>query len=147
MFIKRTSDTAIRVVFTNEIGLTFFDLELTEQSMTVHGIFPAMDRKSFLKILEKDFQILLFKDRTITKLVLKGVKKKEVRIYATHSGRGKALYFTDQDSHRLLRHKSAKSSFQRTEVKYTWGKQDIPSGIYLVNPTIRLHMYLSLLNE
>lgn len=147
MFLKRTTDSTIRLVYANEIGMTYFDLELSGTWDTIHAIFPSMDRKAFLKILLEDLRILLFRDMTITKLELEKNPHDDIREYRTKSKRGTASYFADRDSKRLLRHKSARNRMQRAEIRYTYGEVVPPVKVYIVNPTIRLHIYMDLLSE
>ncbi len=147
MFMKRTSDSTFRVVFANEIGMTFFDIEISAVSATVHAIFPSMDKPALLKTLEQDLRLMLIRDPFITKIMPCKIKDESKRTYKTKSSWGKATYFVEQDSQRLYRHKSARSMINRTEIRYTYGDPKIPVSIYLVNPTIRIHLYMNLLNN
>ncbi|MCX6279682.1 MAG: hypothetical protein NT004_16530, partial [Bacteroidetes bacterium] len=40
-----------RIVFTNEIGMTFFDLELSRDSGKMISCFASFNKKAFIKIL------------------------------------------------------------------------------------------------
>lgn len=52
-------DYSYRIVFASEIGLTFFDIEISPAGMNVISCFESLNRKNLLKILESDFRILL----------------------------------------------------------------------------------------
>lgn len=60
LLIKEMPDRSVRVVFTNETGLTFFDFEF-EQEGTFHvkRIINQLDKKPVIETLRKDFYLLL----------------------------------------------------------------------------------------
>jgi hypothetical protein len=47
-----------RIVFMNEIGMTFFDLELSADSLKVVSCFESLNKKALMKIFETDFRVL-----------------------------------------------------------------------------------------
>jgi hypothetical protein len=49
-----------RIVFVNEVGMTFFDLETGISTFRVVSCLPSLDKKALHKILETDFRMLLF---------------------------------------------------------------------------------------
>jgi hypothetical protein len=53
-------DSAIRVVFTNEAGVTFFDFGFSpNQTFTVHSIIKKLNKKPVVQTLRKDFELIL----------------------------------------------------------------------------------------
>jgi hypothetical protein len=60
LMVKRTSDTSIRMVFANEIGMTLFDLEFVDREFIAHYVLDAMNKKAFVNILRQDFRVMLF---------------------------------------------------------------------------------------
>ena len=48
-----------RIVFLNEIGMKFFDIELLKNSYKIHHIFTPMNKKMFIKLLLSDFRFML----------------------------------------------------------------------------------------
>lgn len=48
-----------RIVFANEIGLTFFDLGVSADGFNVYQCFESLHRKALLSILKTDFRLLL----------------------------------------------------------------------------------------
>ncbi|MEO7988736.1 MAG: hypothetical protein ABI663_04290 [Chryseolinea sp.] len=60
LLIKNMSDSSIRVVFTNEAGVTFFDFDfLADGNFKVHSIVDQMDKKLVIQTLRKDFELIL----------------------------------------------------------------------------------------
>lgn len=60
LLIKKMPDSTVRMVFSNETGFTFFDFEFSPGGgFKVFSIIKKMNRKSVIKTLRKDFEILL----------------------------------------------------------------------------------------
>lgn len=130
-----------RIIFTNEIGITFFDFELKKDSMRVISCFESLNKKSFLRILKTDFKALtniedfkpctIFRQDSTNNLVLFG-KTKNMKIWRTYAPSGDTLYGV-----------SAKSNFidpvSITLSQYSGGS---PAKIILINPFIGLKLSL-----
>lgn len=60
LLIKKMPDSSIRMVFSNEMGFKFFDFEFAPNgNFKVYSIIKEMNKKSVLKTLRKDFELLL----------------------------------------------------------------------------------------
>lgn len=60
LLMKRMPDSSLRMVFSNEMGFKFFDFEFApDGSFKVYSIIKKMNRKSVLKTLRKDFELML----------------------------------------------------------------------------------------
>lgn len=60
VMFKKMEDSSIRVVFQNEMGVSFFDFEWDKQQrFTVKQIIPQLDKKAVVALLQKDLQLLL----------------------------------------------------------------------------------------
>jgi hypothetical protein len=56
-------DSSIRIVFTNEMGFSFFDFGFPRDSgFHVYGIVPQMNKKALVKTLRKDFELVMFRN-------------------------------------------------------------------------------------
>jgi hypothetical protein len=62
LFIKPVSVDTFRLVFTNELGIKFFDIELFPQGKKVHHIIDQMNKKAVVNTLEKDMKLFLMND-------------------------------------------------------------------------------------
>jgi hypothetical protein len=66
MVIKRMDTTVglqeekpkFRIVFANEIGMTYFDLAVMRDSMKVISCFSSLNRKKFLDMITGDFRLI-----------------------------------------------------------------------------------------
>ena len=61
-------DSAIHVVFLNELGLTLLDLAYRKDEFEVQSVQDFLNRSSILKTLKKDFRCLLLDLSLIEKL-------------------------------------------------------------------------------
>jgi hypothetical protein len=60
LLIKNMPDGAIRVVFTNEAGVTFFDFGFSpDQTFTVHSIIKKLNKQPIVQTLRNDFELIL----------------------------------------------------------------------------------------
>lgn len=60
LLIKKMPDSSTRIVFSNEMGLTFFDFEFKPGGdFKVYSIIKKMNKRSVIKTLQHDFELVL----------------------------------------------------------------------------------------
>src|SRR5690349_17116324 len=60
LFIKRMDNGSSRIVFTNEVGVKFFDFEFTSSGQfNAIDVIPQLDKRAVINTLRKDFELLL----------------------------------------------------------------------------------------
>src|SRR5215218_3945809 len=60
LLIKKMPDSSTRMVFSNEMGFTFFDFEFAANgTFKVYSITKQMNKKSVIKTLQHDFELIL----------------------------------------------------------------------------------------
>lgn len=60
LLIKKMPDSSTRMVFSNEMGFTFFDFEFAANgSFKVYSIIKKMNKRSVIKTLRHDFELVL----------------------------------------------------------------------------------------
>ena len=60
LLIKKMPDSSTRMVFSNEMGLTFFDFEFeADGKFKVYFIIKKMNKRSVIKTLQHDFELIL----------------------------------------------------------------------------------------
>ena len=102
LLIKQMPDSATRIVFTNEVGYTFFDFEFTKEgNFIVHSILPKMDKEAVKKTLRKDFALVLMNQLNSGTATI--FKKNNETYYAFADGRDVFYYVTDEGCSRLIR--------------------------------------------
>ena len=65
LIIKKMPDSSLRLVFSSETGFKFFDFEFSQNNFKVHYIMNKMDKKSVIKTLRKDFELVLMNNLNI----------------------------------------------------------------------------------
>ncbi len=60
LLIKKMPDSSTRLVFSNEMGMGFFDFEFAaDGNFKVHSIMKKLDKRSVIKTLQHDFELVL----------------------------------------------------------------------------------------
>lgn len=60
LLIKKMPDSSIRIVFSNEMGFTFFDFEFgANGNFKIYSIIKKLNKKAVIKTLRKDFELIL----------------------------------------------------------------------------------------
>jgi hypothetical protein len=146
-FLKRISENDVRIVFSNEVGMTFFDLEIRNDSLVVHSCFPSLNRRSLLKLLKNDFRLLLIPDKAVRRTNCRMSKDSTLLNCKVKSDRGSFHYFLDKNSGKLQRLKSSNSIMGKTEITVNGLTPSQPKEILISNPTIGLHIRMKLLSR
>jgi len=102
LLLKTMPDSSTRLVFSNEMGFKYFDLEFSEAGVfKVHYILPQMDKAAVLITLRKDFEIVLMQHLAMDKAFV--LKKDGLIYYGFPQEKGNNYYITDSSCQRLLR--------------------------------------------
>ncbi|MBO9617757.1 MAG: hypothetical protein J7539_01870 [Niabella sp.] len=102
LLIKQMPDRSTRIVFTNEVGFSFFDFEFTKNGVfTVHSIISKMDKDAVTKTLRKDFELVLMNRLDAATATV--FKKNDEYYYAFGDGADVYYYITDTNCSQLLR--------------------------------------------
>ncbi|MCX6281288.1 MAG: hypothetical protein NTU51_04945 [Bacteroidetes bacterium] len=134
--IKRTSDSSFHFTFSNEIGLTYFDMELYRNGFRPDYIFDPINKKSFLKILQSDFALLLFSES----------EGKPTRRYV-QKGSGDAVYmylgmhiyaFMDIKHNNLTGLAGWSNYFDAVLVRFEDYESGFPKEVQILNPKIKM---------
>lgn len=101
LLIKKMPDSSIRMVFSNEMGLSFFDFEFgANGSFKVYSIIKKMNRKSVIKTLRHDFELVLMNTLDDNKAF---VKTNEGQLYFIFpQKKGYNYYITNVEATELL---------------------------------------------
>ncbi|MEI7727200.1 MAG: hypothetical protein WCK09_18970 [Bacteroidota bacterium] len=130
-----------RIVFMNEIGMTFFDLELKADSLKVVSCFESLNKKALMNIFKTDFTILNwscavenkreYRQAETNRLVVKGDAGK-YKTWQTYSPSGDTLYAT-----------TAKSNLaDPVIITFAQYKDGFPVKITIENPFIGMKLVM-----
>lgn len=115
LFFKQMPDSSLRVVFTNEMGFKFFDLEFRKDGGFVkHYMLPKMDKKAVVKTLRSDFELVLLRQNLQQASVM---RDSNYRYVVAPTAKGNNYYITDADCSRLER---MERSSRRKPVVKAW---------------------------
>jgi hypothetical protein len=68
LLIKYMPDSSTRILFSNEMGLSFFDFGFfPDNEFRVYQVTPAMNKKALIKTLRKDFELVMFRNMDSSK--------------------------------------------------------------------------------
>jgi hypothetical protein len=130
LVLKVMPDSSTRLVFTSEMGLTFFDFAFgVDGSFQVHHIIDKMDKKAVIKTLRKDFELILFEHTADGKVFTDG----ENRYYAFPQEKGVNYYITDSACRRLLRAEKASKRKTIVEARLMDYIQGVPDSISIIH--------------
>jgi hypothetical protein len=60
LLVKKMPDSSTRLVFSNEMGFTFFDFEFAaDRTFKVYSIIRKLNKRSVIKTLQHDFELVL----------------------------------------------------------------------------------------
>jgi hypothetical protein len=147
LFMKQTSDTSVRMVFSNEIGMNYFDFEFVREQFVIHYCFPSLSRKSLLKILESDFRLLLPDNSVKILKVLHPAENPSDTEYKVKSTAGRYFYTLENNSKRISLITSSGKFLKKTRIIFSSTGIGVPGKIRILNPTIKLTLSLTLFNN
>lgn len=100
LIIKQMPDSSLRMVFSSETGFKFFDFEFSQNNFKVHYIINKMDKKSVIKTLRKDFELVLMHRLNVTDGYI--LKSDSNYYYTFPDGKDHYYYVTDPGCSKLL---------------------------------------------
>ncbi|MEQ1552738.1 MAG: hypothetical protein ABL929_01100 [Ferruginibacter sp.] len=129
LIIKKMPDSSIRMVFSNEIGFKFFDFEFSPTgNFKVYSVIKQMNKKSVLKTLRKDFELILMQNLQAENVSVR--KKEGLFYYVFPQNKGYYYYITDSLGNNLIRMERAstkKTVAEATMKNYINGMPDTVS--------------------
>jgi len=141
--IKRTSDSSFHFTFANEIGMTYFDMELFRNKYKPDYIFDPLKKKSFLKVLQRDLSVMFFsvsEGKPTRKYIQKGSGE------AVYMYLGRNLYVWIDTRHNTLTELAGWSNyFDGVMVGFREYENGFPGEIQILNPKIKLVLTFNLL--
>ena len=146
-FIKRMPEKTFRIVFTNELGMKFFDLEIGNTVFIVHFCYPSLNKKALLKLLGNDFRLLLLPVNTVIRMKRLGSKDPSFERFGVRTRGGDFYYTYFHETGKICRIQTSKTLIGKTDLRVEYSGLSLPHHIALSNPTVRLHIRLTLLNN
>lgn len=138
--LKQIKTGNYRAIFMTMAGSTLFDFEFGTQGLVVHKLLKAMDRKILLKIIEKDFEMLLANNLQGKEAFLYSKGERQVIKTKLHN---KACYFVQQNDRQVLEVHQAKN----VTVRFSELTHKVPNLIRIQHHNLPLTLQLKLLKS
>ncbi len=128
-------DSSTRIVFTNEMGFTYFDFGfLAGNRFDVYQITPKMNKKYLIHTLRKDFELILF--RNLDSTTYYTLTDSMLIYHAYPQASGINYYITDSRCQHLIK-------MQRSSKKKPVMEASFSENIYGISPDSILIRHLN----
>ena len=140
LLFKTMTDSSIRVIFTSEMGLTFFDFEFRKNGFRVVSIQEKMNKKVVINRLRDDLGLLL----------MTSIDYEQPQWYVTgdenyfkfESSKESIYYVTNSNCTRLSRIETASKKKKKILVNLTDYYSGMPDSVYLAHQSFEYNITL-----
>ncbi len=139
LFFKLMTDSSTRVVFTNEMGVKFFDFAFTKNNEFIrYYVMAKLDKKVIVKALHNDLElVILHQDLSHAVLLTDSVYD----YTAIPTKKGNNYYITDQCS-KLIRIEKSSKVKPVVEVQMLNYKAGVPDSINIEHKNFKFNIEL-----
>ena len=124
LIVKRMPDSSTRVVFTNELGFSYFDFGFPPDSgFKIYLIVPQMNKSAVIRTLRKDFELLMFRNTNGSRYY--ALKDSGLVYHAFPQNGDINYYITDNNCRRLIKMQRATTKKPIMEAFIFENSQDI----------------------
>ena len=128
LLFKTMSDSSTRIVFSNEMGIKYFDFAFAlDGKFTVHYILERMNRKVVLSTLRNDFQLILMQNLDYKQAYL--LKGDQFIYYAFPVGNELHYYISEPETQKLERIESGTKNKTKVRAFMLNYSNDVPDTI------------------
>lgn len=138
---KKTEIQTHRVVFMNEMGMKFFDLEIGSDTFFVHHIFKPMNKKALINMLVSDFRLMLFYGFDSQNYI--SYQNKQSNTFVIRPKAKSDFYYLLHDESNFSEIKRNSIFRNIIEIKYLNFKNLVPGNIVLKHKNINFEMAFS----
>ena len=145
LLFKPMADSSLRIVFTNQFGITFFDFEFSQNGDFVkHFILPQMDKEAVVNLLRKDFEMLLMKyDPSQVEVLTDGT-----HIFSTFAlKKGKVYYVSPVDCSKLIRIENGSKRKPVIQIFLTGEQNEMPETFVIEHKKVAFTIQSKRLNN
>jgi hypothetical protein len=141
LLIKKMPDSSTRLVFSNEMGLTFFDFEFKQNGeFKVYSIISKMNKRSVIKTLQHDFELVLMNKIDNAAATVRSDNGQLYFIFP--QSKGYHYYITDAGTNELIRVERASNKKVIVEGLMTNYSNGIPDTIGISHKTFEFNIGL-----
>ncbi len=141
LLVKKMPDSSTRMVFSNEMGLSFFDFEFSaDGNFKVYSIIKKMNRKAVIKTLRHDFELVLMNRLGHSNASVRSLGGQLYFIFPQE--KGYHYYITNENGAELLRMERASSKKVIMEAVMKNYRNGIPDTIGISHKTFEFNIGL-----
>ena len=145
LIIKKMEDGSTRIVFSNEMGLTFFDFEFFENEFRVLHCMKKLNRTVVLRALRKDLGMLIQSGYEYQKV--KSYRSDSAFYYAYLDGNETTYFITDTNCTKLQRIEHASKRKKKVFMNFTGAGTGLPDSIYIAHQGFEFNIALKKLER
>jgi len=141
LLIKKMPDSSTRMVFSNEMGFSFFDFEFAaDGNFKVYSITQKMNKKSVIKTLRHDFELVLMNTLDYSRATVKNNNGLTYFIFPQKKGFN--YYITNSNADELVRMERASNTKTIVEAVMKNYVNGIPDSIGISHKTFEFNIGL-----
>jgi len=141
LLIKKMPDSSTRMVFSNEMGFSFFDFGFKPGGdFKVYSIMKKLDKRSVIKTLQHDFELILMNNLDNSKAVVK--TNAGFTYFIFPQSKGFNYYITNQSGTELIRMERASNKKTIVEAVMKNYINGIPDTIGISHKTFEFNIGL-----
>lgn len=141
LLIKKMPDSSTRMVFSNEMGVGFFDFEFrNDGGFKVYSIMKKLNKNSVIKTLRHDFELILMNNPGNSKTIVK--TNEGLTYFIFPQTRGFNYYITNQTGTELVRMERASNKKTIVEAVMKNYVNGIPDTIGISHKTFEFNIGL-----
>jgi hypothetical protein len=141
LLVKNMPDSSQRIVFTNEAGVKFLDFDFKpDDNFRVIHIIPQLDKKPVIRLLKKDFELLLgipFRSAS-----WKAWRQDSVLYFGSRQKNETDYFITDQDCASLQRIESGSRTKRKVSLLLYGMDKRLPDSVHLQHHTFSMQIKL-----
>jgi len=140
LLFKTMPDSSIRAIFTNEMGVSFFDFEFAKTGFRVVSCISKMNKKVVINRLRSDLSLL----------IMYGLKLDQPEIFLAGNEtyysfvlkNEHVYYVTDVTCSRISRIETASKRKKKIQVNLTGNDSGMPDSVYLAHQSFEYNITL-----
>jgi hypothetical protein len=147
LLIKKMPDSSTRMVFSNEMGLSFFDFEFAaDGTFKVYSIIKKMNKNSVIKTLQHDFELILMNNMDNSKASVR--TNNGLTYFIFPQTKGFNYYITNNTGDELVRmervsgKKTIVEAFMKNYISPQGSANGIPDTIGIAHKTYEFNIGL-----
>ena len=129
LFFKKLPDESFRVVFTNEMGLNFFDFHFADHKFEVEHCIGQLNKKAVINQLHKDIAFVLMTDLDYS--TGRVFVEDQERLYAFTAEKETTTYVTDPQTRAISRIENAAPNKLKVVVSLTKTVAGMPDSVFI----------------